>query len=341
MKRVATVLSQRHNLFLRKFGNASHTCRLKSISEHRLGGSQNAFANTFLLSISYSGFIVIFVHHSSLISCKFNISKIRNFRYLKYLAKLPLLETFGNAFQLVPIFHGKQDFIHNRSAFALGFVKSGENNESHPNYIVADFGMFIVSHRQMLNNFCAILAKIQIEIQKTYGIELGNVEIVFLPFFCKIAYNHAKIKEGSRYEMLLLLNLYLHNKPCTAGIFTIDIKYGTSFAYRFAEQFVPYYLHLFDGVFELFSEKSVQKEQKQILASLVSECFFESEVQSERSELWMFETGFAGYGHAFRHNPPCGNKTGFNKVAPLRGNIEKSWHMVERFLFYISMQISK
>jgi len=37
-------LSQCHNLLLRKFGNAGHTCRLKTISEHRLSDSQNAFA---------------------------------------------------------------------------------------------------------------------------------------------------------------------------------------------------------------------------------------------------------------------------------------------------------
>jgi len=341
MKKVAAVLSQRYNLLLREFGDASHTCRLKTIFEHRYSGSQNAFANssflsnantsslaytnasflTFLLSISYSGFIVISVHHSFLVFCKLNICKIRNFRYLKYLTKLLFLETFGNAFQLMPVFHGKKNFIRNRFAFALGLFESRENHESHAKHIVADFKVFVVSHRQVLNNFRAVLAEVQVEIQKTYGIELGNVEVIFLPFLCKVTYNHAKVKECSCYEMLLILNLYLHNKPSTAGILAVDVKEGSSFAHRSAEQFVPAYFHLFNGVFELFCEKGVQKKQKQVLASLVSECSFESEVQSERSELWMFETGFSGY--AFRHNPPCGKKIGYKKNRSLRREYRK------------------
>jgi len=46
----------------------------------------------------------------------------------------------------------------------------------------------------MLNNFRAVLAEVQVEIQKTYGIELGNVEIVFLPFLCKSGANFGCLK---------------------------------------------------------------------------------------------------------------------------------------------------
>jgi hypothetical protein len=78
----------------------------------------------------------------------------------------------------------------------------------------------------MLNNFRTILAKVKVKFQKTDGIEFGNIEVKAFTLLCKVAYNHAQVKESPAYEMLLLVNLNFHDKPSTCSIFAIDIKYG-------------------------------------------------------------------------------------------------------------------
>jgi hypothetical protein len=68
-------------------------------------------------------------------------------------------------------------------------------------------------------------------------------------------------------------------------------------------------------------EKGVEEEQKEFLALLAGECFFEGEVQSKRSELRLFGAGSAS--RYFGHIYPRKNKS-YNKIAPLKGNIEKT-----------------
>jgi hypothetical protein len=160
--------------------------------------------------------------------------------------------------------------------------KSGKNNKSHLQRIVADFGVKVVPNRQMLNYFRAGLPKVKVKIKKADGVELGNVEVVFLPLFRKVGYGHAKVVECSAYEMLLLVNLNFHNEPCTGGILAIDIKHRFTVELSFAKLLSAQYAHLFNGAFEPVGEECIEEEQKEFRASLVGESFFESEIQSER-----------------------------------------------------------
>jgi len=318
--------TQRHNLLLRQMGNTSHTFRVKTISKHILGSSSNANANTFLFYIPHAGSIIILIHHSSLPFSKLNAIKIRNSRYLKNLLQLLFPKIFGNVLQLMTVFKRIKKLIHNGLAFALGFLKSWQNNENHTEYIVANFGVQVVPHRQILHSFRAALTKVKVKIHNAYGIKLRQIKIVVLTFFCKITDYHAKIEERPANKMLLPTNLNFHNEPIPAFVLARDIKDGTPVAPCFPLHFVSNESHLFNGRFEFFCEKSVQKKQKQILASLAGESFFESEVKRKRSELVLltFEAGSASLG--FWHNMPP-NKNSYNKIAPLAENIEKNWRL--------------
>jgi hypothetical protein len=81
-----------------------------------------------------------------------------------------------------------------------------------------------------------------------------------------------------------------------------------------------YYIHILYGFFENLFKERVEEEQKVVFALLAGECFFEGEVQSKRSELRLFLADIAS--RYFGHIYPRKNKS-YNKVAPLKGNIEK------------------
>jgi hypothetical protein len=187
----------------------------------------------------------------------------------------------------------------------------------------------------MLNYFRAGLAKVKVKIKKADGVELGNVEVILLPFLRKVCYGHAEIVECSAYEMFLLVNLDFHNEPCTCSILAIDIKHRFAVEPSFAKLFSAQYAHLFNGALQFFGEKCVEEEHKEFRASLVGESFFESEIQSERCELRkLFNTAgraSLGYRHktSFKGNAVRGNKTVYNKWRQYRRcnkemNIEKN-----------------
>jgi hypothetical protein len=84
-----------------------------------------------------------------------------------------------------------------------------------------------------------------------------------------------------------------------------------------------YDFHIYDRLFENSIEKSIEKEQKEFRALLISKGFFESEIQSKRGKLWASKF--------FGHNNPRGKKFLCDIIKPLRcranverGNIEKT-----------------
>ncbi|GBU24314.1 hypothetical protein R83H12_00942 [Fibrobacteria bacterium R8-3-H12] len=308
-----------------------------SLRKHPLGGSQNTFAKTSLLYIPHAGFIIIPIHHSSLPFSKLNTIKIRNSRHLKYFFYLLLGKTLGNALQLVTIFERIKNFIHKGFTIPLRFLKPWKNNKDHAEYVVADLGVQVVPHGQILHRLCATLPKIKVKIHKTNRVKFREIEIVVLPFLGKIAYNHAKVEESAANEMLLPAHLDFHDEPVSVFVLAGDIKNGASVKPCFAVHFVSDEPHLFDRAFELFGKKSVQKKQKQILASLASESFFECEVQSERRKLVLhiFETGSASL--CFGHNMPL-HKKPYNKNRSLVGEYRKGENslMTYRQLFMLA-----
>jgi hypothetical protein len=186
-------------------------------------------------------------------------------------------------------------------------------------HIVTDFGVQVVPNGQMLDYFRAGRSKVKVKIQKADGVEFGNVEVVLLSLLRKVSYCHAKVVECSAYEMFLLINLDFHNEPCACGIFAIDIKHRFAVELSFTELLSAQYAHLFNWAFKPVGEECVQKEQKEFRASLIGECFLESEIQSERGELRKFfnATGRASLGNrhktSFEGNTIKGNKTVYNK----------------------------
>ena len=114
--------------------------------------------------------------------------------------------------------------------------------------------------------------------------------------------------------MFLLIDLNLHNEPCTCGIFAINIEYGVPVEPCSPKLLVVYNTYFLDRAFQLFGEESVEKKQKQFCALLVSKGLFEGEIQSERSKLRFSEL--------LGHNMPPYKKS-YNKFAPLWNNIEK------------------
>jgi hypothetical protein len=201
----------------------------------------------------------------------------------------------------VPVQEEEKDFIHNRLALTLRLAKSGQNDKSHLKHIITDFRVLVVPHGQMLHHFRTALAKIKVKIKETDRIKLGNVEVIFFALLRKISYNHAKVVESPPYEMLLLLNLNFHYEPGASGIFAIYIEYGVAVKPCFAKLLAIHNADILNGVSQLLSKKCVEQEHKRFRALLVSKGFFESEVQSKRSELRMFNVaGFASFTHG--HN---------------------------------------
>ena len=234
----------------------------------------------------------------------FYVSKIRSSCHLENLQKLLFFEALGNPFELVSVFKRKNNLIHNRFTFALFLLKSRQNDIDHLQNIVADFRVLIVPQGQILNHLRAAIPKIKLRLQETDRIELGNIEIILFPFHRKTAYNYAKIKESPLF----------HNKPCACGIPAINIKHGIPIEPRFPKQFVVNIYYLFDRTFQLLGKKSIEQEQKQFRASLVSKCFFESGIQSERSKPRQF------FGHS---NPRGKNVCDIIKPLPCRANVER------------------
>jgi hypothetical protein len=186
-------------------------------------------------------------------------------------------------------------------------------------HIVTDFGVKVVSNGQMLDYFRAGLPKVKVKIKKADGVELWNVEVVLLSLLRKVGYGHAEVVESAAYEMFLLINLDFHNEPCACGIFAIDIKHSFAIELGFSKLLSAQYAHLFNRAFKPFGEKRVQKEQKEFRASLIGECFLESEIQSKRRELRKIfnMTGRASFGNmhrtSFKGNAVGENKTVYNK----------------------------
>jgi hypothetical protein len=180
----------------------------------------------------------------------------------------------------------------------------------------------------MLHCFRAALAKVKVKFHKTYGIELGEIKVVILSLFRKVAYNHAKIEESPANEMLLPTYLNFHNEPISAFVLAKYIKDRTSVESCFSVHFVSGEFHLLDWAFELFRKKGVKQEQKQVFASLAGKGFLESEIQSERSEfvLLVFEAGSASLD--FRHNNLLG-KNGKQECDIIKGNESASSRNIE------------
>jgi hypothetical protein len=212
------------------------------------------------------------------------------------------------------VFERKNNLIHNSFALALFFLEPRQDYIYHLQNIITDFRVLVVSQGQILDYFRTALPKIKLKLQEANGIELGNIEIIVFPFHRKTAHNHTKVKESPFYKMLLPFNLNFHREPCTCGIFAINIKYGISIEPRFSKQFVVNVNNLFDRAFQLFGKKSIEKEQKEFRALLVSKCFLERRIQSKRSKLRQF------FGHS---NPREKNLCDIIKPLPCRANVEK------------------
>jgi hypothetical protein len=226
----------------------------------------------------------------------------------------------------VTVLEGKEKLVKKRFALALGLFEPRQDYESHLEHIVANLRMPVVPQRQVLDCLCAGFAEVKVKLQKADGVELGNVEVVFISFLRKAAYSHTEIVKSPAYEMLLLFYLDFHNESCTCGIFAIDVKHCIPVELSLSEQFTAYYAHLFDGCLQLFCEKGVEEEQKEFRSLLVSKGFFESGIQSKRSILGIFyATGtIASLLEFYRHTPPY-KKDSYNKITPpTRVNIEKS-----------------
>jgi hypothetical protein len=155
-----------------------------------------------------------------------------------------------------------------------------------------------VGKGNVLNNLIAVFPEIRVKVEETERVNNGNVIVIrdFLPlafhpaFLGKVGYRYAKVEEASFDKVLLFLHLHFNDEPCPTGILALYVKHGTPVSPCFASLDGVYYFDILYGFFENSLEESVEEEQKEFLALLVGEGFFESEVQSERSELRMFET---------------------------------------------------
>jgi hypothetical protein len=114
--------------------------------------------------------------------------------------------------------------------------------------------------------------------------------------------------------MLLLVNLNFYNEPGTCGILAINIEYGFSVEPCFSKQFVTDNAHILNRTSQLLGEKRIEQEQKPFRALLFGKGFFESEVQSKRSKLRVFNgAGRASFTHG--HNTSFkGDKVNGNRI---------------------------
>jgi hypothetical protein len=215
-------------------------------------------------------------------------------------------------------------------AFLLSLIKFGKTDKSHIYIVIANLRMKHIVERNILDNLIAVFPEIRVKVEETERMDYRNVVVVrdFLPpalhfpFLGKVGYRHAEVEEAPLDKVLLILYLHFNNEPCPTGILALYVKHGTPVSPCFANLDGVYYFDILYWFFENSLEESVEEEQKEFRASLVGEGFFESEVQSKRSELRMFETGIDSRG--FRHNPPV-EKIRCNKNCSLGGEYRKTY----------------
>jgi hypothetical protein len=173
----------------------------------------------------------------------------------------------------------------------------------------ANFGVKVVGKGEVLDYFICSLAKIQIKVQEAEGVNDRDIEIVgnflafafFLALLVKVHNGKAQIKESTLDEACLFLYLHLNNESGTCGILAVYVKHRSPAVpgFRLLNRLDD--IHVNNRLFENLAEKRIEQEHKQFRALLVGKGFLECRVQSERSELWVFNrAGNASF--TCRHN---------------------------------------